>query len=291
MSGPVVLFCAGATKAGTSWLHRYLSDHPDCHMGPIKELHYFDALDFGQIERQIAEVTRTRQAVLDKIDGANGAKVGKYLRQIAGYEHYLELLGTGTEDIPGYLAYLNEGREGQHLVADITPAYALLSQDRLKAMGRLTPNVRFLYLMRDPVARLWSHIRMMAVRRDPDRILRRAQADRIFEKVMAGQEEQIASRSDYKGAVEKLRRAVDPSRVMVAVAEDMFEGQALAPICAFLGIAHRPAKPRVVHRGQALDMLDAQRARARDWLADQYDYAGALLGGMPARWQAEFVKV
>src|SRR5215208_108045 len=33
----------GAQKAGTTWLHDYLSSRPDTFMSPIKELHYFDA--------------------------------------------------------------------------------------------------------------------------------------------------------------------------------------------------------------------------------------------------------
>ena len=35
---PTVLFCVGAAKAGTSWFHSYLENHPDCHMRGIKEL-------------------------------------------------------------------------------------------------------------------------------------------------------------------------------------------------------------------------------------------------------------
>lgn len=39
-----LLFGIGAPKAGTSWLHRYLSGHPDCHFPAQKESHYFDRL-------------------------------------------------------------------------------------------------------------------------------------------------------------------------------------------------------------------------------------------------------
>ncbi len=288
MPAPVVLFCAGATKAGTSWLYSYLQAHEDAHVGLIKELHYFDALDLGQVDRQIAEVTRARDAVLARMDEASPARMARYLAEISAYEHYLELLGKGAEDVPGYLDYLMEGREREHVVADITPAYGLLSPERLAAMGRITPNVRFLYLMRDPVARLWSHVRMIAVRRDPDRRLRRAQADNIFQRVLAGKESQISQRCNYRSAIENLRAAADPSRVMVAVAEEMWAGPARTQICAFLGIADRPPRPGPVHEGQRLQMLPAQHEAARAWLAGQYDYVEALLGGLPAAWTPDF---
>jgi hypothetical protein len=35
----------GAQRAGTTWLHRVLSQHPRLWLPPVKELHYFDKLD------------------------------------------------------------------------------------------------------------------------------------------------------------------------------------------------------------------------------------------------------
>jgi hypothetical protein len=35
----------GAQRAGTTWLYYHLYKHPEVWLPPIKELHYFDALD------------------------------------------------------------------------------------------------------------------------------------------------------------------------------------------------------------------------------------------------------
>ncbi|HHS89575.1 MAG TPA: sulfotransferase family protein, partial [Rhodobacteraceae bacterium] len=43
---PTIFFGVGAAKSGTSWLYRYLEGHPETHLRSVKELHYFDALDF-----------------------------------------------------------------------------------------------------------------------------------------------------------------------------------------------------------------------------------------------------
>src|SRR3984957_2732032 len=36
--------CIGAQKAGTTWLHKMLGQHPGAWLPPIKEIHYFDRL-------------------------------------------------------------------------------------------------------------------------------------------------------------------------------------------------------------------------------------------------------
>ena len=40
-----MLYCVGATKAGTSWLYRALHDHPGCAVRAVKEMHYWDTFD------------------------------------------------------------------------------------------------------------------------------------------------------------------------------------------------------------------------------------------------------
>ena len=35
----------GAQRAGTTWLHRVLRQHPSLWLAPVKELHYFDKPD------------------------------------------------------------------------------------------------------------------------------------------------------------------------------------------------------------------------------------------------------
>ena len=35
----------GAQRAGTTWLHRVLRQHPSLWLPPVKELHYFDRLE------------------------------------------------------------------------------------------------------------------------------------------------------------------------------------------------------------------------------------------------------
>ena len=152
-------------------------------------------------------------------------------------------------------------------------------------MASLARDVRFVYLLRDPVARIWSHIRMMAARREPSGEVTPDRAARILRRTLRGEESQIALRSDYAGNLSRLRRAVG-DRLLVVFFEDLFEGDGLAKISAHLGIAPRPGpNDAVVHEGQALDLLPEQRLALRDWLAPQYDFVRSDVGPLPDAWR------
>ena len=45
MADPTLLICVGATKAGTSWMYRYLHDHEAYYARSVKECHYFSTFN------------------------------------------------------------------------------------------------------------------------------------------------------------------------------------------------------------------------------------------------------
>ena len=52
------------------------------------------------------------------------------------------------------------GRVG--ISGDITPTYGLLSEADVDSMKSVIPNVKIIFLLRDPIDRAWSHMRMQA---------------------------------------------------------------------------------------------------------------------------------
>ncbi|WP_343116915.1 sulfotransferase family protein [Ostreiculturibacter nitratireducens] len=287
---PTLLFCVGATKAGTSWLYDYLSGHPDCHLRGTKELHYFDCHDLDATWAR-SDVKARIARIEEALASAGPARALDLAAELADLKALLKLLRKPVDEA-AYVAYLTEGRGEEKLVADITPAYSLLSAERLRGMAALLPDVRFLYILRDPVARLWSHVRMMARRRDGEGKVARGRAARILDGVIAGRETEIAVRSDYRGALERLNAAVDPSRVLVAFYEELLTVPGIRAVCAFLGIAERPADlGRRVHEGVALAMEPAQVRAARDWLRPQYEYVERTMGRLPQSWRRALTEV
>lgn len=289
MAGPCLLLCVGATKSGTSWLYEALAAHPECHLRSIKELHYFDALEDGRLDRAIDATRAERDRFAARMEEAPLARLPELAQKLADREDWLRVLERG-EDTDAYLGYLSDGAGAARVVGDVTPAYALLPEARLARMARLAEDTRVLYLMRDPVARLWSHVRMIATRRGGG-TLSAEKARNILNRTLRGKESEIERRGDYRAALARLRAAVPAERLMVMFYEDLVAPGGIERICGFLGIAPRAADTgQRVHAGERLDMPAGLRDKARDWLAPQYDEV-ARMGPLPEAWQANMVRV
>ncbi|AVW91620.1 sulfotransferase [Celeribacter baekdonensis] len=294
---PAILICVGATKAGTSSLYRYLHDHPDCHMRSIKEIHYFDTVDFEDYEHQFDVLARLRSSILERQEVAqangNAWKVGNLQRQLDDVAEMVRVLKRGQDGVSDYLFYLLDGADGKKLVGDITPGYCLLSEDRLRQMAHMTPDVRFLFLMRDPVDRLWSHVRMQAARQRRQGEEVAVKAKRIMNRVVNRDlEKHIAPRGDYVGIVERLKRAVPEDKLLIGFTEDVMTGQGLTDLCRFLGISAAPIEQEPhAHEGVKLKLSDKQRREAAEFLAPQYAYVEKTFGPLPSRWQANMARI
>jgi Sulfotransferase family len=273
------VFCLGATKAGTSWLQDQLAAHPDCRMRTIKEYHYFTKTKPADFDAAIAANAR-EMARLTAKNAARAFDQGAWARQnIADLQAYDAVLARGLPDAAAFAALLQGGAGQGHVMGDFTPAYALMSEPKLKDLAAFAPDTRAIYLIRDPVARLWSHIRMVAAS------AAWALLDRIMHGDRTGECGAITQRGDYAAVLPKLKRAFDPSRLLVMFYEDMLTQPGFARICAFLGIAARPADlNRKVHAGKPLTLTAADRLAAARFLRPQYEFVAQMFPALPAAW-------
>src|SRR5438094_2284502 len=134
--GPDFL-CIGAHKAGTTWLYQQLDSHPDFWMPPVKELHYFDQLSrvqrAGRLRRRDQRDFRFLER-LNRLSAEPGIDLEKYGRL---FEPKASLLS-----------------------GDISPNYSTLSDEVIRQVIGYFPNLRVIFLARDPVERVWSHLSM-----------------------------------------------------------------------------------------------------------------------------------
>ena len=271
---PVILFGLGAAKAGSSWLYTWLERHPDCHFRAVKELHFFDTFDLGSPRSKVKHLT-------EQLERARARSA-----QIHVQDAFLELrsLFQKPENVLDYIAFMEKGAEQARVVGDITPAYALLSQRRLAQMAAIE-GAHFLYLMRDPVDRLWSHIRMIAGRRSPRGIVTEEAAEALLQGVLNGEEKPITLRGDYRMTLTNLLAAVPEGQRLVVFYEELIEGPAAFRICDFLGIARQmPPTKRTVMLGPDLERTEDQDARMRAFLQPQYEAVEEIMGRLPAAW-------
>ena len=105
--GPAGTFLlgVGCQKGGTAWMHRYLESSPQCDPGFRKEYHVWDALDLpsGRLAR-------------DRIENQGGRRADFLHDPDHYFDYFSGLVAPGRA----------------RLTADITPAYAGLSPDRLR---------------------------------------------------------------------------------------------------------------------------------------------------------------
>ena len=145
----------GAQKAGTTWLYRYLQDSPEFAAGYRKEYHVFDTMDLPSESWSRNRNIRLAETALADLREGRPAD--------AAVLHRMSMVGNPAYYFD-YFAALLQRETGRHVTADVTPAYALLPVERLREIRQefADRGVRAVavFLMRDPVDRIWSQLRM-----------------------------------------------------------------------------------------------------------------------------------
>jgi hypothetical protein len=280
---PVFLFCVGATKAGTSWLYDQLRGHPDCHLRTIKEYHYFSNSNPAQWA-SLQEATTQEIARLSAEENPdNPAYIAERLSDLRDWSQVIQ---SGQVNLDQFRAYLLNGLGDRRVVGDFTPAYSVISAKGLSGMRDLG-NYRIIYLIRDPLARLWSHIRMVAARNAPETFVQTA--EKMLRRTLAGEQEGgiqgMLRRGDYKGNLPKLQR-VFGADLLVMFTEDLMTKIGFDRVLAFLGLGQMQADfSKKVHEGRDLPFPAALRAKTLRFLRPQYTYIASEFSALPEVWR------
>ena len=150
--------CIGAQKAGTAWLSQCLQVHPNLWNPGIKELHFFDGASFSDNEKKIysASLSKRRLKKIKRKIKAEKLKITSELSQKIiksqriTFEDYLELFSLAPNASKTW---------------EITPSYGSMGLNKLAKMNELLPHTKYLYILRDPVNRALSSLRMSLERR------------------------------------------------------------------------------------------------------------------------------
>lgn len=277
----VLYIGVGATKSGTSWLHRELGRHPDVYFRGIKELHYFDTFDFG-VNFFVDARKRRREQLMQEMQVSPTRFRQRQLKDIDELARVMEI---GRVDAEAYLAYLGKGMGSERVFGETTPGYNMLSKERLAQMANLTDDVRIVYLMRDPVERLWSHVRMQVKRESDKGDVLPATAWSMLEDAITGQERRITDRGEYASALAKLMEAIPAEKRYIGFFEDVVLGSGFADVCRFLGLDPIVPERTARNEGKPLEMRSDLRQKAREYLAPQYDAVERHMGYLPEAWK------
>lgn len=206
----------GAQKAGTTWYFNYLASSGLVAEHLIKEYHIWDALH---------------------IPGFEGERVTKAESESSFRNRVRFFLQQSPENYFAYFVYMMQA-QARSVTCDVTPIYSGLGRDILKLIrdGFAQRNVatKAVFLMRDPVERCWSAVRMESRNEQGHtRIDEDAVVDHALSR-LAG------LRSRYDITVGEIEATFAVSSVYLGIYEEMFEPPNLERLSAFSGVPTRP---------------------------------------------------
>jgi hypothetical protein len=154
--------CIGMPKAGTRWLYDQLQYHPDFWMPPVKEMHYLlnDVARMGNFEGRLGRERSPEKAArrARKLAERNLLpRRQQSARDLQFLEEAMELDGK-PRDLDRYAA-LFRYKEGL-LSGDVSPGYTQFTPEIIAQTAARFPGTRIMLMVRDPVAREWSHLCM-----------------------------------------------------------------------------------------------------------------------------------
>jgi hypothetical protein len=148
--------CIGVQKAATSWLWVQLRSHPDVWMPPVKELHFFDHLFVPENRKWTGWHIKTHVGKAIKWHRENGKDKGLYFDYLQG------LLAEDMFTETWYRRAYSLPAARSKTTGDITPEYCMIDRSGVEYVRSLLGDIKIIIMVRDPVDRSLSQIRMNA---------------------------------------------------------------------------------------------------------------------------------
>lgn len=221
----------GAQKAGTTWLHAYLNARRDANFGFCKEYHIHDARTieglnpFQPYEEGSWLGRRWRETALWAKPRTRRRL--QFYRQPENYYNYFQAL-LAQPDIA--------------ITGDITPSYCQLKAADLRTIqtGIEGRGLRFrtIFLMRDPIERIISSVRMNL--RKKERLVPEQEMEAL-RRTVSKRPRGIDRRSDYRHTLEALNEAFGLQEVYVGFYETLFCSDTIRSLCQYLELPYSEA--------------------------------------------------
>lgn len=280
LDGRTLLVGVGAAKCGTSWVSTYLNSLSGVTLSPLKEVHFFNTklrstakeMDLFAIKRLVFHLKQDGDVVENLLDRpsfqASLDRVSMIYDDNGYFDHFARICtpDTGT-------------------LCDVTPAYADIGRNGFEFMREFVASqdmsLKILFIMRDPVDRLWSHLRFRQ-QNEPSLDIQKSWPEMI-------EDPELFARADYRLTVEALDTVFSGQNILFLFYEDLFSEKTLQRLCTFIDAAYVPPETEKVvnETGVKIDLPDEVRAEFRSILAPQYAFCRQRFGDrVPTTWPA-----
>ena len=164
-----------------------------------------------------------------------------------------------------------------------TPAEATVSEDTIRAISELAPSARIIFVLRDPIERVWSHYRYQIGKGLLDRNEVESALNDFFE-----------SRTFYDVTIERYEKWFDRRNILYLFYEDMVENPEgfVNNVCRFLGVSSFSNEIKVtlnerVNASIFSDCAIGVRQLLQDRFGYLIPYIQEKVGCVPASWLHE----
>ncbi|MBS0242350.1 MAG: sulfotransferase [Proteobacteria bacterium] len=273
----------GAQKSGTTWLARMLAGHPDVFVTPVKEIHYFDHVR-GLTEQLSEKKRNSRHRKYFQRMLTQWSQFPEYRRQRPWWRDYM---ASPIDD--EWYARLFAHRGKAKVAGEITPEYAIVGTDGLSHIKRLAPAARVVFIMRNPVDRMWSQVLHQCRARGLDA---NRQSTAAIVDLLA--EPRFGEIGDYAQTLDDMAKVFRAEQTLVLFYEDMHADRlaALGQVCRFIGVGfdarYFTELGRRFNRSQQAALPGPIRSHLREACRDQAEAVLARLGRLPEAWTREF---
>jgi hypothetical protein len=261
--------CVGAQKGGTSWLYHQLEQHPDFWMPPIKELHYFNTLN------------RAKRFHPPRCKDQRDTSFLNGMQNLSGLS-YIDLDSYGR---------LFE-HKGLLVSGDISPAYSTVSDEIIQRVVNSFPDLKVIFLARDPVERAWSQL-SMGIRLGTINRFDETDADEVIRNLL---NPGVLLRSHPSKIVARWRRYVRPDLFRIYFFDDLEKDPVELRRSILLFLGADPNKPN--GRLNANENEDARRKKLRltdkvrftmaQFFEQELKACAAELGGPAKKWPGRY---
>lgn len=267
----------GCQKGGTTWLYSQLRKSRSVDMGFLKEYHVFDALYVPQCVGFLTNRIKRMKNISHDINALRKEKqLFKHLSFYSDTENYYDYFD--------YLIY--KGGAEVTTVGDITPSYSALPKEALSEIKSGLEargfKVKVIFLMRDPIERIWSQVRMglrNKLRANPDLIIPNENENIEAAFKSSG----VEIRTKYEITISNLEAVFNSNDIFYGLYEELFEEKSISNLSSFLDLnefsVDTNQKVNVSEKNNSLLELDEEMgSRIFNHYKETYEYCQNRFG-------------
>ncbi|MEO9945795.1 sulfotransferase [Paraglaciecola sp.] len=222
----------GAQKAGTTWLDKMFKSHPNIWTPVVKELQFFntyympEAFKWNKAHRE----SHALKAISYAINEENRNKID--------WNKIKQATLIGEKDNVDYSWYQSvfDYAPVEAIKGEMTPEYSLLNEEHVKDVVGHYPEIKIILVMRDPLQRALSGIKMRLLQQGYTNETNQEEVDNFV--ISCASDWDVIERGNYERIMNTWLKFIDKKQFLPLLSESLKKDgkQQLAKVSRFLAL-------------------------------------------------------